>query len=91
MYRNRAVDVSQRTAKRGEKITATDESVNLKWRDAGACRSHPLDLFCHGCPVQQSCRQHAIFYPENYGIWGGLNPVERIASGAAPSDGQRER
>jgi hypothetical protein len=27
--------------------------------------------------VLQSCRQHAIHYPENYGIWGGLNPTER--------------
>jgi len=97
MYRNRAVDVPQRANTHRQDTSDTDDPVNLMWRDAGECRSHPVELFfpddmrgrehaaveqraktiCHGCPVLQSCRQHAIHYPENYGIWGGLSPTDR--------------
>ncbi|WP_370946173.1 WhiB family transcriptional regulator [Amycolatopsis sp. cg5] len=32
---------------------------------------------CHGCPVLQQCRRHALTVQEPYGIWGGLGEIER--------------
>ena len=32
---------------------------------------------CHGCPVRLECLEHALRAPEPYGIWGGLNELQR--------------
>ena len=32
---------------------------------------------CDRCPVRQPCGQHAITFPEEYGIWGGTLPESR--------------
>lgn len=32
---------------------------------------------CHGCPVLEECRRHALRTREPYGIWGGLSEEER--------------
>jgi hypothetical protein len=32
---------------------------------------------CHQCPVVMACRAHAMSWPEAYGVWGELSPVER--------------
>lgn len=35
-------------------------------------------LVCAQCPVIQFCLDHAVNSKEPYGIWGGLNPRERV-------------
>lgn len=32
---------------------------------------------CAGCPVQRECRRYALKAPEEFGVWGGLDEVER--------------
>ena len=32
---------------------------------------------CQGCPVLDTCRDHALKTPERYGIWGATTPRER--------------
>lgn len=32
---------------------------------------------CMGCPVQVSCREHALRTGESFGVWGGLGEAER--------------
>lgn len=34
---------------------------------------------CEGCPVVQSCRDHALKVPEPYGVWGGMTEEQRWA------------
>lgn len=34
---------------------------------------------CADCPVQSTCRDHALAAAEQHGIWGGLTPSERDA------------
>lgn len=44
-------------------------------RDPGAA-----DLakdICHTCPIRLQCLDRAMLLSEDYGIWGGLTPVER--------------
>lgn len=33
---------------------------------------------CASCPVVDACRDHALVRNEQYGIWGGLLPRERV-------------
>ena len=33
--------------------------------------------FCRRCPVAAACLDHALETPEEYGIWGGLDPNQR--------------
>ncbi|MFJ2206026.1 WhiB family transcriptional regulator [Streptomyces microflavus] len=33
--------------------------------------------FCRGCPVRAECLDHALTFPEKYGVWGGLDEDER--------------
>lgn len=63
------------------------------WRRQAACRGldpatfHPDDEdvaaveaardVCAGCPVRQSCLEHALAVREPDGIWGGLTARER--------------
>ncbi|MFF4388520.1 WhiB family transcriptional regulator [Streptomyces sp. NPDC001552] len=63
------------------------------WRDEAACSdldspvffpdsSNAVGIayaksFCTGCPVRSACLTHALNYREDYGIWGGLDEVER--------------
>lgn len=32
---------------------------------------------CHACPVTAQCLEHALTYPEPFGVWGGLSERER--------------
>lgn len=34
---------------------------------------------CRECPVLQQCREHALSFPEPYGVWGGMSEDEREA------------
>jgi WhiB family redox-sensing transcriptional regulator len=40
-------------------------------------REEQAKRVCGRCPVQQSCREHALILPEPYGVWGGLTAAER--------------
>lgn len=33
---------------------------------------------CGGCPVLQTCRDHALATGERYGVWGGLTENQRL-------------
>lgn len=35
--------------------------------------------FCARCPVQPECLTHALTKREEYGVWGGLDELERRA------------
>lgn len=57
----------------------------------GHCQHHPtLDWFteshpmieackqiCAECPTRERCLEHAMTWPERWGIWGGTTPPER--------------
>jgi len=45
---------------------------------------------CAECPVRAECLEHAITHQERFGIWGGLNPVERQLGVPVP-DGVTQR
>jgi hypothetical protein len=32
---------------------------------------------CAGCPIRLECLEYALAADEEYGVWGGLSPVER--------------
>lgn len=34
---------------------------------------------CAGCPVRRQCLDHALYSPERYGTWGGLDEDERAS------------
>ena len=38
---------------------------------------------CAGCPVRLDCLQYALAKPEDHGVWGGLNEMERVARARA--------
>ncbi len=42
-------------------------------------RIEQAKAICHGCPVLEECRRHALQTREPYGIWGGLSEDERAA------------
>lgn len=64
------------------------------WREHAACAGVDPDLFfpehggrdvyhdaretCRACPVRHECLQHALDTREEFGMWGGLNPGERL-------------
>ena len=45
--------------------------------DARENRMASAKKVCARCPVRQKCLQYAFDSGERYGIWGGLNEVER--------------
>lgn len=34
-------------------------------------------LVCQGCPVIEQCREYALTWREEYGVWGGMSALER--------------
>lgn len=34
---------------------------------------------CNHCPIKQECREHALKNEEEFGVWGGLTPRQRLA------------
>lgn len=69
------------------------------WQDNAECRHHDPEVFyptdgdnrtarvarsiCAACPVIERCLEHALTYPETYGIWGGFTPKELMKMRAA--------
>lgn len=64
-----------------------------EWQQHGACRAVPVAVFfpaveqesddakqvCATCTVQEECLEFAIAAGERFGVWGGLDPLERRA------------
>lgn len=51
------------------------------WNERGPEREARIQRakqICAGCPVIESCQQHALELQEVYGIWGGLSEDERL-------------
>lgn len=44
---------------------------------ARARREARAKAVCHGCPVLDLCRSHALEVAEPYGVWGGMSEAER--------------
>ena len=66
--------------------------VFADWMAQGSCHGiEDTDLFfrhdkmsrqqakamCSSCPMSENCLDHAIKNKEEYGVWGGLDEVER--------------
>lgn len=47
-----------------------------RW-DAPSAKS--AQEICSSCPVKAQCLAWALLCGDEYGIWGGLNPLERLA------------
>ena len=63
------------------------------WKDNAACKGMDYDTFfpavgynqhdmqartiCEHCPVKQPCLMFAVNNHIQYGIWGGLTPIQR--------------
>jgi WhiB family redox-sensing transcriptional regulator len=65
---------------------------DFDWMGDAACRGSGIDFFpeetynvdapkamavCRTCPVREKCLDFAVKNNMKYGIWGGLNPVQR--------------
>ncbi|WEV77732.1 WhiB family transcriptional regulator [Janibacter cremeus] len=45
----------------------------------GSLASRAARRACRSCPVQRVCLASALWFGEEYGIWGGTTPVQREA------------
>ena len=48
-------------------------------REERAVREQMAKRICAGCSVREACLHASIARHETYGIWGGLNEIERRA------------
>ncbi len=48
-------------------------------KDDRVVREQLAKKLCSGCPVREECLDAALERHETYGIWGGLNELERRA------------
>lgn len=65
--------------------------IQLPWAGEAKCAGEPsIEFFpetpnrpkralalCGICPVQKQCLYHALTFPEEYGVWGGMTERER--------------
>jgi WhiB family redox-sensing transcriptional regulator len=67
--------------------------VDFDWRDDAPCRDYPTEIWfpepetigssqvarsiCAECPIQERCLEHAVTYPEPFGIWAGTTAAQR--------------
>ena len=54
--------------------------------ERGRARAHRVEkakAICRRCPVLTACRAHALNAGEPYGVWGALDPNERLAATTA--------
>jgi hypothetical protein len=53
--------------------------MDLDWIDPTTSQQARCRAVCLSCPVVTTCRTYALVNGEPWGIWGGLDPVERAA------------
>ena len=62
---------------RGQDAALFFSPTVLENKDAKHQREARAKSLCAGCPVQADCLDFALYTREPYGIWGGLNELER--------------
>jgi len=69
----------------------TDNDATSVWMSQGNCRNYPPATFfpsdgvgvdrarkiCNGCPVLDTCLEHALEHRIEHGVWGGASERER--------------
>ncbi len=70
---------SDLAACRGEESHLFYSPDNAESRDARQRRERRAKQLCANCPVVEECREASLAQRESYGIWGGLNEMERRA------------
>jgi WhiB family redox-sensing transcriptional regulator len=66
-----------RAACRGEDSAVFFPPHTLENRDEKRAREQQAKSICARCSVRPECLDYAISIREPYGIWGGLNELER--------------
>lgn len=66
-----------RAACQGEMGLSFYPPLRPERRAAKAAREERAKRICESCSVRDECLDHALTVGERYGIWGGLNELER--------------
>ena len=66
-----------RAACRGEDASLFFSPSHLEPKEQRDRRERKAKAICAACPVRLECLEYAIRTREPYGIWGGLNELER--------------
>lgn len=69
----------QRASCRGADASLFFSPTYLEKRDVRAARESTAKAICAACAVRRDCLDFALSTREPYGIWGGLNEIERRA------------
>jgi WhiB family transcriptional regulator, redox-sensing transcriptional regulator len=78
-YSNSLQDWLERAACRGEDGQVFFPPATGETRAQRQMREHVAKAICQNCEVRTQCLSHAVATDERYGIWGGLNDLERRA------------
>jgi WhiB family redox-sensing transcriptional regulator len=62
---------------RGQDATLFFTPTVLERKDEREAREGQAKGICAECPVRMECLDFALYTRESYGIWGGLNELER--------------
>lgn len=73
---------------------SAEELASVPWQRRGLCvgqdprpwfarwdapSAKSAQVICSSCPVKAQCLAWALLCGDEYGIWGGLTPLERLA------------
>lgn len=72
-----AQDWLEQAACRGKDSSAFYPPNSGETRPERQMREHMAKSICQTCEVKPACLSHAVTHDERYGIWGGLNDLER--------------
>lgn len=56
-------------------VGVEDPEIFFPPRSAG--QADEAKAICSACPVKRECLRYALKAPEEFGVWGGLDEVER--------------
>lgn len=56
-------------------VGVADPEIFFPHRGAG--KADAAKAICATCPVRRECLRYALKAPEEFGVWGGLDEVER--------------
>jgi len=59
---------------------APDPEAWWSQREGDAARSAAAVAACRSCRVRVACRDYGMLAGEEFGVWGGLTPVDRGAA-----------